>query len=64
MIKLGFKVPMGTLGLHVGIEGVKNGQKRAQKTKTSKICPETRNIGEILSRFFLVQALGTYIMTI
>ena len=32
--------------------------------KTSKICPKTRIIGEILSRFFLVQALGTYTMTI
>ena len=32
--------------------------------KTSKICPKTRIIGEILSKFFLVQALGTYTMTI
>ena len=32
--------------------------------KNSKICPKTKIIGEILSRFFLAQALGTYTMTI
>ena len=38
--------------------------KTLKKPKTSKICPKTRNLGEILSRFFLVKALGTYTMTI
>ena len=31
--------------------------------KTRKICPKTRIIGEILSRFLIVQALETYAMT-
>ena len=38
--------------------------KTPKTPKTRKICPKTRIIGEILSRFFLVQALGTYTMTI
>ena len=33
-------------------------------TQKRKICPKTKIIGEILSRFFIVQALETYAMTI
>ena len=48
MIKLGFKVPMGTLGLHVGIEGVKNGKKKEpKKQKLAKYVPKL----EILVRY-------------
>ena len=48
----------------LGQEGSKRAWMGWKWPKIRKICPKTRIIGEIHSRFCLVQALGTYTMTI
>ena len=50
----GFGGPQGTP------KSLKKAKNAKKNPKTGKICPKTRIIGGILSRFFLVQALGTY----
>ena len=54
-------------GLKKGLKGLKGAQKDQKVGKCvpmiRKMCPKSRIIGKVLSRFFLVQALGMYTMT-